>query len=217
MRKIIYTVSVGGGACFHHCVESQKRYAQRVGADFFVRSTWQNWSGDLQTDSEKRFVCELLKHYDKVLYLDADVFIREDADDIFHYYKDDPNLVIYNEVLHNNVNMDVHIEALIDKYRLNAWGKTAGHYDWLNAGVMLLTHGQDHESAFYYTPDEFFKFEGMPMIYDMPFMNYQIFQRYIPVTHMEEQFNCMVYFHDNGDFLHFANVLDRDERILQYV
>ena len=35
--------------------------------------------------------------------------------------------------------------------------------------------------------------------------------------YLKEQFNTMVYFEDDGWFLHFANVLDRKERIQGYL
>jgi hypothetical protein len=215
MRKIIYTVAVGNGECFNHCVESQKQYAKKVDADMFCRREWTMWNEDLKTDCEKRYIVELLKNYDKVLYLDADVFIRDSAIDIFEAYKDNNDLIIYNEVLYNNVNMDNHIQRAIIKNNIKWWNMTNSHYDWLNAGVMLCSKG--HEKVFEYNSEKFFKFEDMPMIYDMPYMHYNIYKYKIPVTYMDERFNTMVYFHDNGDFLHFANVLNRNERIMEYV
>lgn len=217
MNKIIFSVSVGGGECFRHCVESQKRYSKRIGSEYLVIDSWRNWNEDLKTDCEKRHAVELLKNFDKVLYLDADVFIKDDAKDIFDFYRDDNNLIMYNEVLFNGVQMDDHIKGLIKKNNLETWGVTGGHYDWLNAGVILCTKGMGHEAAFHYDPKEFFKFDDLPMIYDMPFMNYMIFKNKISVTNLDERFNTMVFFHDNGGFLHFANVLDRDKRILEYV
>lgn len=218
MKKIIFTVAVGGGECFKRCVESQRKYADRVGADFLVHTEWKYWNDDLQTDSDKRHIVELLKEYDKVLYLDADVFVNDEAIDIFLVHEKYDDFVIYNEVMFNDVNMDTHIEKLIKKHGIEKWGRTDGHYDWLNAGVMLLTKGQGHERAFHYDKDEFFKFEDMPMIYDMPYMNYNIFKYDIKVKPLHENYNTMVYFHDTfANFLHFANVLDRDDRILKYV
>jgi lipopolysaccharide biosynthesis glycosyltransferase len=215
MRKIIYTVAVGESECFKHCVESQKRYAKKVGAEFYCCIEWTDlYNENLKTDSEKRFVVELLKTYDKVLYLDADVFIRDNAEDIFYIYQDTNKLVIYNEVMFNNVQMDVHIEPIVKQYDIK-WSKTKGHYDWLNAGVMLCSKG--NEKVFEYNERDFFKFPAMPSIYDMPYMHYNIYKYNIPIMYMDERFNTMVYFHDQGDFLHFANVLDRDERIKNYV
>lgn len=213
MRKIIYTVSVNPGECFNACTESQKRYADRIGVDFLCRDKWENWNDDLQTDSEKRHIQELLKDYDKVLYLDADVFIKADALDIFDYYKDIDDFIIYNEAMFNGVNMDAQIKYCVNQYNIN-WHKTNGYYDWLNAGVMLCSKG--HEKVFDYNPKNFFKFQNFPMIYDMPYMHKNIYDNNIKVHFMDERFNTMAYFKDTGDFIHFANVLDRDERIKEY-
>lgn len=213
MRKIIYTVSVDGGECFRHCVASQKKYAEKIDVDFYVRKEWRNWNEDLKTDCEKRHIVKLLESYDKVLYLDADVFIRDNAPDIFEKYRL-KTLVMYNEVLYNGVQMDDHIDYCAKTYNIE-WLKTHGHYDWYNAGVMLC--GRGSEKAFDYNPKNFFKFPNMPMIYDMPYMHYNIFKNNIYVDLLDEEFNTMVYFKDDGYFLHFANVLDRDERIKKYI
>jgi hypothetical protein len=217
MPNIIYTVSVGGGNCFKKCVESQKKYAERIGVDFYCRDKWTDlYNEDLKTDSEKRYIVELLKKYDRVLYLDADVFIQPFAFDIFEWYKDDRKFIIYNEAMYNGVQMDNHIDYCANKYKIN-WPKTEGHYDWLNAGVMLCSAGMEHEKIFDYNPKNFFKFQNMPMIYDMPYMHKNIYDNNIQVTFMDKRFNTMVYFEQVGFFLHFANVLDRDKRINDYV
>ena len=213
MRKIIYTVSVNPGNCFNKCVESQKRYADKIGAFFYPCTEWENCNEDLQTECEKRHIVELLKDYDKVLYLDADVFVKPDAPDIFKEYENNNNLILYNEVMHNDVEMDSHIQKVINKYDIK-WKKTNGHYDWLNSGVMLCSKGC--EKAFEYNSNEFFKLEGLDLLYDMAYRQYKIYKYNIPVTFLDEKFNTMVYFHSNGCFLHFANVLNRDERINEF-
>ena len=86
--------------------------------------------------------------------------------------------------------MDVHIDEVVFLKNIN-WSKTNGHYDWLNAGVMLCSKGC--EKVFNYNPKDFFKFEKMPMIYDMPYMHKNIYDNNIPVTFLNERFNTMVY------------------------
>ena len=68
-----------------------------------------------------------------------------------------------------------------------------------------------------YNHDNFFKFDKLPMIYDMPYMHKNIYDNNIEVTFLDKRFNTMVYFEKNGWFLHFANVLDRNKRIKAYV
>ena len=74
--------------------------------------------------------------------------------------------------------MDNHIEYCSKRYNIN-WNKTNGHYDWLNAGVMLCSKG--HEKVFDYNPKNFFKFQNMPMIYDMPYMHKNIYDNNISI------------------------------------
>ena len=96
------------------------------------------------------------------------------------------------------------------------WSKTEGHYDWLNSGVMLFSSNEEHEWIMEYDEDEFFKFDDMPLLYDMPYMIYKINKHDILVVFLDKRFNTIVYFEDYGDFLHFDNVNDRDERINKY-
>ena len=210
----IYTVSVGNQNCFDVCTDSQKRYAQRIGVDFVCRHDFKSDVMELGIDRDKYFVADLLKIYDRVLYLDADVFIKKDALDIFEFYKDNSNFIIYNEVMFNGVQMDDAIKKAMDKNGIIEWQKTNGHYDWLNAGVMLFSKG--HENIMEYNADEFFKLDGYPLLYDMAYMTYKIYKYEIPVTYMDKRFNTMIYFEDQGDFLHFANVHDRNESIEKY-
>jgi len=214
MRKVIFTISVNGGICFDICTESQRRYAKRIGVDFVCRHSFHSDIKELGIDRDKYFVAELLKIYDKVLYLDADVFIKKDALDIFRFYENNNNFIVYNEVMYNGVQMDDAISKAMKENKIDEWQKTNGHYDWLNAGVMLFSQG--HEKIMEYMADEFFKLDEYPLLYDMPYMIYKIHKYNIPVTYMDKRFNTMIYFEDNGDFLHFANVHDRDERILKY-
>lgn len=213
MKKIIFTISVDGGECFKICTDSQKRYAKRIGVDFLCRHSFNSNVMELGIDRDKYFVKELLEIYDKVLYLDADVLIKKDSPDIFEQYQDDNNFIVFNEVSCNNVEMDIPIQKAADKYKIN-WKKTDGHYDWLNAGVMLFSKG--HEKIMEYIPEEFFQLEGYPLLYDMAYMQFKIYKYGIPVTFMDRRFNTMIYFRDDGWFLHFANVHDRNERIKKY-
>ena len=124
------------------------------------------------------------------------------------------NFIILNEILYNGVTMNYHIAMAVKKYKID-WHKTGDKYDWLNAGVMLCSKG--NEPVFAYNHDNFFKFDKLPMIYDMPYMHKNIYDNNIEVTFLDKRFNTMVYFEKNGWFLHFANVLDRNKRIKAYV
>ena len=134
--------------------------------------------------------------------------------DIFEFYKDNNDFIIYNEVMYNDLDMDVYIENCIKRQGIEKWNKTNGHYDWLNSGVMLFN--RDHRNILIADEKGYFKFDEMPLLQDMPSMIYRINKYNIPVTYMDKRFNTMVYFEDNGDFLHFANVHDRDKMIKGY-
>jgi len=216
VKDAIYTFAtdVDNNYCFKMCTESIARYAGKIEVDFIIGTDYKIVNDDLKTDSHKLNILELLKYYDRVLYLDGDVFIRKDSPDIFAWYRNCGDFLIYNEVLYNGIDMDKYIQKAINDNGLEVWGKTNGHYDWLNSGVMLFRKG--HEKVLEYNKEDYFKFPDMPLLYDMPSMTYRISKYKIPTTFLDKKFNTMVYFEDDGWFLHFANVLDRNERIKKY-
>ena len=55
-------------------------YAQKIGADFVV---WRDFAGHALPHYKKLDLGELLARYDRVLYVDTDVVIRDDAPDLF--------------------------------------------------------------------------------------------------------------------------------------
>lgn len=102
MKKIIYQVYLGKRSkLYDHCTASVKAYAKRIGADYEVQRTpilmikpdvfmtnrskesYEKHGGFLPI-YEKENAFAYLKRYDQVAIIDADVYIREDAPDIFN-------------------------------------------------------------------------------------------------------------------------------------
>lgn len=221
MRRAIYTINILNreNEIFDVCVNSIKEYAKRIGVDFIERNSIQDHKLSNEIDyeniiMEKFYIRELLNYYDRVLYLDADILIKKDSPDIFKEYSDVNYLYKYNEIKFNNVQYDKQIEIARRLYNIN-WSKSNGHYDFYNAGVMLVSKAQ--KKVFNYNEDNYFVFNELPMIVDEPYLHYNIFRYNIPIKELDKKFNTMIYFEDDGWFLHFANVLDRKERIKKYV
>lgn len=220
-RKAIYTLAVKRkDDIYDICLDSIRKYAEKIGADFIVRYKCQEHYFNLETDyknviMEKFFLGDLLTIYDRVLYVDGDILIKDDAPDIFGSCYNGNCLYLYNEVAFNGVQYDKQIEVIAKEKNVEWTKHENGHYNFYNAGVMLMT--PRHKNLFEYNKDEYFVFPDLPMIVDEPYLHYNIFKHGIPVWEMPKEFNTMVYFEDDGYFLHFANVLDRVEKIKKYI
>jgi len=107
MKTLVYQVSVGKPSdLYKHCIDSVKKYCRRHGFDHHVqtqpilrikpdpftsnRSTesWQKHGGFLPI-YEKENAFDMMKGYDRLLIIDADIFIREDAPNILEDFGDD--------------------------------------------------------------------------------------------------------------------------------
>lgn len=101
MKRLIYQVYLGKRSkLYDHCTESVKAYAKRIGADYELqrtpilmikpdvfmtnrsRESYEKHGGFLPI-YEKENAFAYLKSYDQVAIIDADVFVRDDAPNIF--------------------------------------------------------------------------------------------------------------------------------------
>jgi len=101
MKKIIYQVYVGKRSkLYDHCTKSVEEYAKRIGADYIKQTTpilrikpdvfstnrstesYEKYGGFLPI-YEKENAFAYLNTHDQVAIIDADVWIRDDAADIF--------------------------------------------------------------------------------------------------------------------------------------
>lgn len=220
MKTAIYTlnISLKENDIFQYCVESISEYAKKVSADFIMRTDILDHVLSDEKDyknviMEKFYIKELLKYYDRVLYLDADVLIMPNAPNIFQWHIDPSALYLYNEVKFNNVDYGKYIKKI--KQNINWTCADNGRYDFYNAGVMLA--GRACSKAFEFIEEEYFIMENLPMIVDQPYLFHNILKHNITIKELDKRFNTMVYFEDNGWFLHFANILDREDRIKKYL
>ena len=222
MKKAIYTINIPQTSeqaeFFNTCMKSQQQYARRIGADFIMRSSTVDPIGDHDRAKilfQKFYLYDLLNYYDRVLFLDADVLIKKDAPDIFTEHTNTNKLYMLNECAAYNIpDINMYVEQMI-KIRPTEWRKNNGLYEHYNAGVMLVSKAQ--RELFKYDAGEYFILPSKPMWEEQPYINYKIQKMNIPIECLDKKFNTMVYFDDDGWFLHFANVLDRDVRIKKYL
>jgi len=222
MKTAIYTlnIQIRKNDIFQDCVQSISNYAERTGSDFIMRTAILDHVLSDEQDyknviMEKFYIRELLRYYDRVLYLDADILVKPDSPNVFEYYADPDWLYLYNEVDYNGVDYDQYIEKVKNKYHIPWTKNDNGRYDFYNAGVMLV--GRSGVEAFEFVEPEYFIMDDLPMIVDEPYLHRNLFKHNIKIGELDKRFNTMVYFEDDGWFLHFANVLDRKERIRGYL
>ena len=96
MKTLVLTIAIGQEykelACLTH--PSLRAYASRIGADFFcidfqeISKTTPHW--------EKFQIATLLETYDRILYLDTDIIVRNDCQSLFDIVPED-QLGMFNE------------------------------------------------------------------------------------------------------------------------
>lgn len=178
MKLAVVTVAIGDhysklSVVTHPTI---KRYSEKVGADFIsitkqkVSRSTPHW--------EKFQIYDLLKTYDRILYVDTDIIIRKCAPNIFDIIPEDC-LGIFNEatfVLHREYAMTRAYEA----YGITNIGWDGRYY---NSGVMVIS--RCHRDLFIKPKREVANF------YEQSFLNIQIQKHATKIFDLPYQFNRM--------------------------
>jgi hypothetical protein len=208
MKKALVTIAAGEyfarmAALTHPTLMA---YADKVGADFIV---WSDVSGYKIAEYKKMEVGALLDVYDRVLYVDTDIIIRDDAPDIFA-------LVPYDHLgmLEESDYYDRRLTVLRFMEHIG-FDSTVWNGKYYNAGLFVCS--QVHRDLFVRPPTEWDHFR------DQTFFNTLIADRKAKVFSLPYRFNRVlgmdrVYGEDRLDcyFLHYAGtgiVLSAEERL----
>jgi len=147
-KKAIFSIFLGLDPAYKYSDESIKRYAERVGADYIrVTSPKYNdvrFKGNIVWTAlfQKVYFKDLLKQYDSVLYLDADLLVTPDAVDVFREYGESMAVHMLNEGHRGREKAIAEISELFGF--IGEWGGTSGGKDYFNAGVIFA----NRESTF---------------------------------------------------------------------
>lgn len=220
MKTLLLTICAGKeyqkiGKITHPLMQS---YAQRIGADFKVireqkiAITTIHW--------EKFQIYDLLDVYDRILFVDSDIIIREDAPDLFKVVPEDCVGAFNEIVLASGWGPDRRqgIINLCQQYKQNLnWG---GCY--FNTGVMVVS--RCHKACFKKPEMEICHF------YEQTYLNIAFYREAVKFYELPYQYNRMMSLDAaTGEerygswFLHYAGVdqvaymvklMKRDLRIL---
>lgn len=167
MKRIIYQVYLGKRSkLYDHCTASVKAYAKRIGADYEVQRTpilmikpdvfmtnrskesYEKHGGFLPI-YEKENAFAYLKRYDQVAIIDADVYVRDDAPNIFDEL---PSEYSFGGVIERDMPITPQYKNKIAGYSKMQYGMSPLNklFDWndkganfYNMGVMLLNKSFD--------------------------------------------------------------------------
>lgn len=158
MKKLIYQVYIGKRSkLYDHCTASVKAYAKRIGADYEVQrspilmikpdvfmtnrspESYEKHGGFLPI-YEKENAFAYLRSYDQVAIVDADIFIRDDAPDIFDVL---PSEYDFGAVLERDMPINNQYRAKIANYSRMQYGMNTLRplFNWNEAGANFYNMG----------------------------------------------------------------------------
>lgn len=163
MKRLIYQVAVGKPSkLYDHCIESVKQYAERYGIEHIVQTqpilrikpdvfatnrskeSYEKYGGYLPI-FEKENAFDLLDEYDQIAIIDADIYIRPDADNVFDvmlntcafgcvFEREMPITESYKQKIQNYSHMQY---SLLHKRGVNFRPNDLG-YKFANMGMIVL-------------------------------------------------------------------------------
>jgi hypothetical protein len=178
MKKLVLTIAIGDDyqklSKLTH--PSIKAYAKRIGADF--HSVDQIAMSETTPHWEKFQIYHYLDHYDRILYIDTDIIVRDDTPNLFDIVPE-THLGIFNEGKFTNRSIDLIIDVCkAYKVTLDKWD---GRY--FNTGVMVIS--KYHKSLFKKPKKEISNF------FEQSYLNMLIAKRETDIFELTHKFNRM--------------------------
>lgn len=175
-KYLVLTIAVGEvykqmGEYTHPTIE---KYAERIGADFMVldesNSTSPHW--------EKFQIFHLLNQYERILYLDTDLIVRDDCPNLFEVVPVN-FLGLFNEALFTD-GRSISMYEVCRDYETTLPDWNGAYY---NTGVMVIS--RSHKYLFKKPDKEVFNF------YEQGYLNLKISQMEINVFDLPYNYNRM--------------------------
>ncbi|WP_105166539.1 glycosyltransferase [Pseudoalteromonas sp. T1lg23B] len=211
MKKAIFTLAIGDNPMYQAAILSFQHYAAKVGADLIISDQLhypikisEPKYGANPAWAEKLRIGELLKEYDRVLYLDADILVSPNAEDIFQKYDDLETIYMLDEgAVCDRMEERKLIENCLGEIN---WPTQNGASIYYNVGVILASK-----------PCRLFQYADLAGLqsvcndirfYEQTLFNYHIFKHSLQHQALPNHFNRMDMFgregYLNADFIHYA-------------
>jgi hypothetical protein len=247
MSTLIYQVAVGPQSkLYEHCIQSAKEYADRIGAEHIVqrqpklsvvpnvfRTQREGKCGGWRELGylpifEKENAFELFDEYDQILILDADIYIRPEASNIFEELGAD---YAFGGVTECSMPINIHHLAKIKQYShmqyqqvgsnmdSDRWKyETSTGFEFYNMGLMLLNTAKLKPYLKGQSPREFLsrpEFQDMldgvgyyKWSTDQTLLNYWLRKDRVPHKNLDWKFNGLYGSLQKGrisecEFIHF--------------
>ncbi|WP_394202776.1 glycosyltransferase [Shewanella waksmanii] len=211
MKKAIFTLAIGDNPMYRAAVDSFKAYGKRIGADVIV-SDQLHYKIDINKPkfdaspawSEKLYITEVLKEYDRVLYLDADMIVTPWARDIFAECPDLDTVYMFNEGRHRDRGAQAEqINAILGEVE---WPKEDDMTVYYNSGMFLVSKetGLFNNASI----EEMQAICNHVKFYDQTYINYLIRRDGIKSVGADAEFNRMMLLgyddYQKADFIHYS-------------
>lgn len=114
------------GEYWHYSFDTVRQYAERIGSDYECYTADKpTWAFECELFEKYRAVSRLGK-YDQVLYLDSDILVHPNADNIFNEYEDAGCVGVYHNIVDRALRPDCPVHN--------------GQRGLINSGVILLNN-----------------------------------------------------------------------------
>ena len=189
MNNCIYTIAVGNNVFYNKCIQTIKEYAKRINTKLIICKDLDSINNEYPFLNKLK-LADLLKNYDRILYLDADILIHPDAPNIFDTYTDTQYFYAFNEgELLPRINSVMKMCKIFD-FQYRKWGRKKGNLIYFNTGVMLMS--KIHRKIFQaFDLELFLKEEELFDFYEQSYLNYLIQSNNISYHCIDYRFNHM--------------------------
>ena len=178
MKKLVFTIAMGKDykniAKLTH--PTIKKYAKRIEADFLcinnqkISQTTPHW--------EKFQIYELLNKYDRILYVDTDIIIRDDCPNLFDIVPES-KLGMFNESPWTDRSKELMID-ICKAYDIKLPNWNGRYY---NSGIIVIS--KRHKYLFKKPEKEIFNF------YEQSYLNMKIALENVDMHELDYRFNRM--------------------------
>jgi lipopolysaccharide biosynthesis glycosyltransferase len=184
MKKAVITIAICVDDYSKFTIPTIKAYASKIRADCIVIDKQK--LSTIYPHYEKYQIHDLLKVYDRILYLDSDVIVKPDCPDLFELVPEN-KFGILDEADNNKIYVKFYesILNLSKKYNisLSNWDQKI----YYNTGVMVIS--KIHDWLFLNKPKE--EIIDMWYAYEQSYLNMMIISKNVEIYKLNYKFNKM--------------------------